>query len=142
MAWRERSSDLPIGDLLRELTPQVLGLVVRRFRDFDAAEDAVQEASIAAVMQWPRDGVPDNPRAWLTQVAFRKMADRIRSESARRRRETEVVEEAARVSETGLDAAPDEGRRAGSSLYVLPSGSDAFLRHCLNAARGWRSNHG
>ncbi len=108
MDWREQSSDLPIGELLRELTPQVLGLVVRRFRDFDAAEDAVQEASIAAVMQWPRDGVPDNPRAWLTQVAFRKMADRIRSESARRRRETEVVEEAARVSEAGLDAAPLE----------------------------------
>jgi RNA polymerase sigma factor (sigma-70 family) len=104
----EQSSDLPIGEVLRELTPQVLGLVVRRFRDFDAAEDAVQEASIAAVMQWPRDGVPDNPRAWLTQVAFRKMADLIRSESARRRRETEVVEEAARVPETGLDAAPVE----------------------------------
>src|SRR5205085_6585209 len=83
-------------------------LVVRRFRDFDAAEDAVQEASIAAVMQWPRDGVPGNPRAWLTQVAFRKMADGIRSESARRRRETELVGEAARMSETGLDAAPVE----------------------------------
>jgi predicted RNA polymerase sigma factor len=105
--WLEQSSDLPIGELLRELTPQVLGLVVRRFRDFDAAEDAVQEASIAAVMQWPRDGVPDNPRAWLTQVAFRKMTDLIRRESARRRREMEVVE-AARVSETGLDAAPVE----------------------------------
>ena len=102
----EQSFDLPIGALLRELTPQVLGLVVRRFRDFDAAEDAVQEASIAAVMRWPRDGVPDNPRAWLTQVAFRKMADLIRSESARRRRETDVAE--ARVSETGLDAAPVE----------------------------------
>ena len=106
MDWDEKLSDLPIGELLRELTPQVLGLVVRRFRDFGAAEDAVQEASIAAMMQWPRDGVPDNPRAWLAQVAFRKMADRIRSESARRRRETEVVEEAARVSETGFDAAP------------------------------------
>ena len=106
--YREQSSDLPIGDLLRELTPQVLGLVVRRFRDFDAAEDAVQEASIAAVMQWPRDGVPDNPRAWLTQVAFRRMADRIRSESARRRRETEAAQEAVRVFETGLDAAPVE----------------------------------
>jgi len=106
--WREQSSDLPIGDLLRELTPQVLGLVVRRFRDFDAAEDAVQEASIAAVMQWPCDGVPDNPRAWLAQVAFRKMADRIRSESARRHRETAVVEEEARVSETSVDAAPAE----------------------------------
>jgi len=108
MDFGEQSSDLPIGELLRELTPQVLGLVVRRFRDFDAAEDAVQEASIAAVMQWPLDGVPDNPRAWLTQVAFRKMADRIRSEAARRRRETEVVEEAARLPETGLDAAPLE----------------------------------
>ncbi len=108
MNWGEQSSDRPLGELLRELAPQVLGLVARRFRDFDAAEDAVQEASIAAVMQWPRDGVPDNPRAWLTQVAFRKMADRIRSETARRRRETEVVEEAARVSERGLDAAPLE----------------------------------
>src|SRR5205085_11501977 len=83
-------------------------VVLRRFRDFDAAEDAVQEASIAAVMQWPRDGVPAYPSAWLTQVAFRKMADLIRSESARRRRETEGVEEAARMSETGLDAAPVE----------------------------------
>jgi RNA polymerase sigma factor (sigma-70 family) len=93
---------------LRELTPQVLGLVARRFRAFDAAEDAVQEASIAAVMQWPRDGVPENPRAWLTQVAFRKTADRIRSESARRRRETDVAKEAAWVSETGLDPAQVE----------------------------------
>lgn len=103
-----QSSDLPIGQLLRELTPQVLGIVVRRFRDFAAAEDAVQEASIAAVMQWPRDGVPENPRAWLAQVAFRKMADHIRSESARRRREVEVAEEAARGSEPAFDAAPQQ----------------------------------
>jgi RNA polymerase sigma factor (sigma-70 family) len=111
----EPSSDLPIGNLLRELTPRVLGLVVRRFRDFDAAEDAVQEASIAAAMQWPRDGVPDNPRAWLTQVAFRKMADRIRSESARRRRETEAMEEAARVCESG----PDDATIEDDSLVLL-----------------------
>ncbi len=96
-----------IGDLLRELTPQVLGPVVRRFRDFAAAEDAVQEASIAALMQWPQDGVPENPRAWLTQVAFRKMTDRIRSESARRRRETEVVEESARLFDSGELEADD-----------------------------------
>ncbi|MFL6546738.1 MAG: sigma factor, partial [Candidatus Udaeobacter sp.] len=63
--------------LLRELTPQVLGTVVRRFHDFAAAEDAVQEALLAAAMQWPREGFPDNPRAWLTQVAFRRMADHI-----------------------------------------------------------------
>ncbi len=82
--------NVPFEQLLRDLTPQVLGTVVRRFRDFAAADDAVQEASLAAAMQWPRDGVPSNPRAWLTQVAFRRMADHIRSESARRRRESEA----------------------------------------------------
>lgn len=76
---------------MRELTPQVLGIVVRRFRDFAAAEDAVQEASIAAALQWPREGLPENPRAWLTQVAFRRMADHIRSEAARRHRENEAA---------------------------------------------------
>ena len=79
-----------IEPLLRELTPQVLGAVVRRFRDFAAAEDAVQEALLTAATKWPDDGLPDNPRAWLTQVAFRRMTDRIRSESARRRREEEM----------------------------------------------------
>jgi len=108
MSVTAQSSDLPIGHLLRELTPQVLGTVVRRFRDFAAAEDAVQEASIVAVTQWPRDGVPENPRAWLTQVALRKMVDHIRSESARKRRETEVVEEAAGAPEPALDASSQE----------------------------------
>ena len=103
-----QSSDIPIEQLLRELTPQVLGIVVRRFRDFAAAEDAVQEASIAAATQWPRDSVPANPRAWLTQVAFRKMADQIRADSARRRREMEVAEEAARTPKVTVDTAPQE----------------------------------
>ncbi len=83
--------DVTIEHLLRELTPQVLGTVVRSFRDFAAAEDAVQEASLAAAIQWPRAGLPDNPRAWLTQVAFRRMTDHLRSESARRRRESEAA---------------------------------------------------
>ena len=87
----EQPLDPPIEPLLRELTPKVLGIVVRRFRDFAAAEDAVQEASLAAAMQWPRDGLPENPRAWLTQVAFHRMTDHIRSESARRRRENEAA---------------------------------------------------
>lgn len=85
-------TEIPIEHLLRELTPRVLGTVVRRFRDFAAAEDAVQEASLAAAMQWPREGLPDNPRAWLTQVAFRRMVDHVRSEAARRCRESEVAE--------------------------------------------------
>src|SRR5262249_31570937 len=74
--------------LLRELAPQVLGAVIRRFRDFASAEDAVQEALLAAAVQWPREGTPENPRAWLIQVASRRMTDHLRSEVARRRRET------------------------------------------------------
>ena len=77
--------------LLRELAPQVLGAVIRRFHEFSAAEDAVQEALLAAAMQWPQEGIPDNPRAWLTQVASRRMTDYLRSEIARRRRETEAA---------------------------------------------------
>jgi RNA polymerase sigma factor (sigma-70 family) len=77
--------------LLRELTPQVLGAVTRRFRDFSSAEDAVQEAMLAAFTQWPREGIPENPRGWLIQVACRRMMDQVRSEIARRERETAVA---------------------------------------------------
>jgi len=77
--------------LLRDLAPQVLGAVVRRFRDFAAAEDAVQEALVAAAFQWPKDGIPEHPRAWLIQVASRRMTDHVRSETARRQRETAVA---------------------------------------------------
>jgi len=77
--------------LLRDLAPQVLGAVMRRFHDFAAAADAVQEALIAATVQWPREGVPENPRGWLIQVAARRMTDYIRSDAARRRRETEAA---------------------------------------------------
>jgi RNA polymerase sigma factor (sigma-70 family) len=79
--------------LLRDLAPQVLGAVMRRFHDFAAAEDAVQEALLAAAVQWPRDGIPDNPRGWLIQVAARRMTDYFRSEAARRRRENEAAAE-------------------------------------------------
>jgi RNA polymerase sigma factor (sigma-70 family) len=72
---------------LRRLAPQVLGAVARRYGDFAAAEDAVQEALLAAATAWPADGPPDNPLGWLVRVASRRMADRYRSEEARRRRE-------------------------------------------------------
>ena len=65
----------------------VLAAVARRWEDFAAAEDAVQEALAAATVQWPRDGVPDDPRAWLVRVASRRMVDQVRSEVARRARE-------------------------------------------------------
>ena len=76
-----------VEDLLRELAPQVLGTLVRRYGQFDACEDAVQEALLAAAMEWAKEGVPDSPRAWLVTVASRRLADAWRSESARRRRE-------------------------------------------------------
>jgi RNA polymerase sigma factor (sigma-70 family) len=76
-----------IEHLLRELAPQVLGAIVRRFGDFAASEDAVQEALLAAAMQWPREGIPENPRAWLIHVAKRRMTDQVRTEIARRERE-------------------------------------------------------
>jgi RNA polymerase sigma factor (sigma-70 family) len=77
-----------VEDLLRELAPQVLGVLVRRFGDFDAAEDAVQEALLSAAARWPEEGAPDNPRGWLIQTGSRKLLDHMRSEKARRRRES------------------------------------------------------
>jgi len=82
------SLDASSEHLLRELAPQVLGAVMRRFHDFASAEDAVQEALIAAFTQWPQAGVPENPRGWLIHVACRRMTDQLRSDTARRRRET------------------------------------------------------
>ena len=75
-----------IEDLLRDLAPQVLGALVRRHGQFDACEDAVQEALLAAARRWPEGGVPDNPRSWLLTVASRRQVDEWRSESARRER--------------------------------------------------------
>ncbi|WP_027347146.1 RNA polymerase sigma factor [Hamadaea tsunoensis] len=77
----------PIEDLLRELAPQVLGVLARRSGDFDAAEDAVQEALLSAATHWPGEGVPANPRGWLLQTAGRKLLDQVRSAAARRQRE-------------------------------------------------------
>ena len=83
--------DADVGGLLRQLAPQVLGAVVRRYGHFDTAEDAVQEALIAAAMRWPGDGIPENPRAWLVTVAARRLTDLLRSEQARQRRENAVA---------------------------------------------------
>jgi RNA polymerase sigma factor (sigma-70 family) len=104
-----QTPDSSVEHLLRELTPLVLGTLAREYRDFAGAEDAVQEALLAAALQWPREGVPENPRAWLTQAAFRRMADQERSESARRRRENVVALDEAESSEaTALQSEPRE----------------------------------
>jgi RNA polymerase sigma factor (sigma-70 family) len=88
---RSETPDLAVEHLLRELAPQVLGVVARRHGDFAAAEDAVQEALIAAASQWPVEGIPANPRGWLFHVALRRITDHLRNELSRRRREDAVA---------------------------------------------------
>src|SRR5580658_2479801 len=88
-------------DLLRELRPQVLGALVRRHGQFEECEDATQEAVLAAAVQWPAEGVPDNPRGWLLAVASRRLIDQVRSDHARRERES------ARAAEAAPEEVPD-----------------------------------
>src|ERR1700736_3926223 len=87
----QQPSDTEPQDLLRQLAPQVLGALVRRYGHFDTAEDATQEALIAAARQWPDDGIPDSPRGWLITVASRRLTDLLRAEQARQRREDAVA---------------------------------------------------
>src|SRR5258707_4256471 len=102
-------------DLLRRLAPQVLGALVRRYGHFDTAEDATQEALLAAATQWPKDGIPDNPRGWLITVASRRLTDLLRSEQARQRREDTV----ARWTLPGDLLAPAADRPAAESDDTL-----------------------
>ena len=101
-----------VGELLRELAPQVLGVLARRYGSFDTCEDAVQEALLAAAVQWPAEGVPSNPKGWLITVASRRRIELWRNESARRRRE-----ETAATLEPPPD--PDPAPEADDSLTLL-----------------------
>jgi RNA polymerase sigma factor (sigma-70 family) len=105
-----------VEGLLRELAPQVLGVLVRRYGQFDLCEDAVQEALLAAAVQWPVDGVPERPRGWLVTVASRRMTDQVRGESARRRREEAVAA-----------AAPADELVAPGADADLPAAADDTL---------------
>src|SRR6201992_939468 len=109
--------DAETEDLLRRLTPQVLGAVVRGYGHFDLAEDATQEALLAAARSWPRDGLPDDPKAWFVAVAARRLTDLLRAEQARRRREETV----AAWTPEGTSPAADRDRQseAGAPLVVL-----------------------
>ena len=85
------TSAVEVEELLRLLAPQVLGVLLRRHGDFDACEDAVQEALVAASTQWPTEGMPDNPKGWLITVASRRRIELWRSDSARRCREDALI---------------------------------------------------
>jgi RNA polymerase sigma factor (sigma-70 family) len=106
-----------IEGLLRHLAPQVLGAVVRRFGHFDMAEDATQEALLAAATQWPADSIPANPRGWLITVASRRLTDLLRSEQARQRRENTVAERT--LPEEWLAPAPDAPRTDSDDTLIL-----------------------
>lgn len=117
----DRTADVIVEDLLRRHAPQVLGALVRRYGHFDPAEDSVQEALIAAAGQWPRDGVPDNPRGWLIRVASRRLTDRLRSDEARRRRE----ETAAALTPADAFVTPPPGE-GPSGMGRAPSEDDTL----------------
>ncbi len=116
MAADGRLSPDGIGDLLRDLAPQVLGAVVRRYGDFGRAEDAVQEAMIAAVEAWAPDGPPEHPAGWLITVAARRYVDQVRADAARRKRETATVEATPRDA---LVAPPPDTEPARDDLLEL-----------------------
>ncbi|NUO60651.1 MAG: RNA polymerase sigma factor [Hamadaea sp.] len=120
----------PTEDLLRDLAPRVLGAVVRRFGHFDLAEDAVQEALLAAATSWPADGLPDNPRGWLIAVAARRLTDLVRSEQARRAREERyVLLTAGTNAQSGGPAVPiDAGSSSSLSARAFePAGDDTLV---------------
>jgi RNA polymerase sigma factor (sigma-70 family) len=104
----EPLSATSVGHLLRELAPQVLGAVARRHGDFADAEDAVQEALIAASAQWPVAGLPTNPRGWLFQVAIRRLTDQVRQAEARRRREEAVARDAPAADDSFIRSLDEE----------------------------------
>ncbi|MFB7270829.1 RNA polymerase sigma factor [Streptomyces sp. NPDC056244] len=109
----------PVEDLLRTLAPQVVGVLTRRFGDFGTAEDAVQEALLAAAVQWPAEGVPGNPRGWLIQVASRRMTEQVRGEQARRRREDLVAAREPADRRTAPPADSDDPAARDDSLILL-----------------------
>jgi RNA polymerase sigma factor (sigma-70 family) len=108
--------DAETEDLLRHLAPQVLGALVRRYGNFDLAEDATQEALLAAAVQWSRDGAPANPKAWLITAASRRLTDLLRSDQVRRRREERVAQ-----------WAPTEVRDPFASDQLPADGDDTLI---------------
>ena len=107
------TADAGVEDLLRELAPQVLGVLVRRYEDFAVCEDAVQDALVAAAQHWTTEGVPSNPRSWLVTAASRAVVDEWRSVRARRRREATVA------ALEPSDQAPPSGQDDSLALLLM-----------------------
>jgi RNA polymerase sigma factor (sigma-70 family) len=112
-------TDASLEDVWRRSAPHVLAALVRRYGDFDAAEDAVQEALLAAARQWPTDGTPDNPRGWLIRVASRRLVDQWHAEQARTDRELLVARRTPPQSLLAPAADTLDGGERDDSLTVL-----------------------
>jgi RNA polymerase sigma factor (sigma-70 family) len=112
------TSDRGVEDLLRELAPQVLTALVRRYGQFHLCEDATQEALLAAAVQWQAGGIPENPRGWLVTVGSRRLTDQVRSEQSRRNRE-ELIAVATPPSELLGPPADAEPADRDDSLALL-----------------------
>ena len=140
-----RVSEPSIDVVWRACAPRVLGALIRRYGHVDAAEDALQEALVAAARQWPAEGMPDDPKAWLIRVASRKLVDRLRADDARARREE-------RVALRGDDERLCDGRARGrvrrlrrhprGDAAVLPSVAEPAVAGGAHAARRGRSHDG
>jgi RNA polymerase sigma factor (sigma-70 family) len=113
------SSDAGIEPTLRRLAPQVLAALVRRYGRFDACEDAMQEALLAATTQWRRDGIPDNPRGWLIAVGSRRLIDELRSEQARKRREDASFEPSLPFEPPAAGTAAEQPPQHDETLQLL-----------------------
>jgi RNA polymerase sigma factor (sigma-70 family) len=113
------TAEISIEALLRQLAPQVLGALIRRSGQFDASEDAVQEALLAAAVQWPVGGIPDNPRGWLITVAGRRLTDQLRADTARRRREESTGASAAEEELVAPAADQDQPADQDDTLTLL-----------------------
>jgi RNA polymerase sigma factor (sigma-70 family) len=108
-----------VDDLLRALAPQVVGTLTRSYGQFDACEDATQEALLKAALRWPEDGIPDNPRGWLLTVASRVLIDEFRSDSSRRRREDAITSTTPQSGLLGRPADTDSAADRDDSLTLL-----------------------
>jgi predicted RNA polymerase sigma factor len=107
---------VPVEEVLRTLTPQVLATLVRRYRDFARCEDAVQEALIEAFASWAEAGVPAQPLGWLITVASRRFVDQVRADTARERREQAVLDG---IPRDALSAAPADAEPSRDDTLEL-----------------------
>ena len=125
--------NVPVEDLLRDAAPRVLAALARRSADPEAARDALQEALLAATVQWPREGFPADPTAWLVTVASRRLTDQVRADRSRAHRERRLAELAgSRRTSTSWRPPPTRGSAATTRW---PCCSCAATRRCLRTGR-------